>query len=78
MAARTRQLLYKADYSDGDVSGPYVTAISSSTDMMLLHPNGKVGLTSVGGLAVKLTNATNATISIVFIFSLVLYSFIFL
>lgn len=59
MATKYRNLIYQANYDDGNQVGPYVS-VSSSNDILIMHPNGKVGLTPIGGLAVKLTNATNA------------------
>lgn len=36
-----------------------IAQFSGSSDIVMVHPAGKVGLTGTGGLAVRLTNATN-------------------
>jgi hypothetical protein len=59
MTTKNRKILYKPEHDDGDLVGP--TSYLSGSDMILLHPNGKVGLTGDGGLAIKLTNKTNVT-----------------
>lgn len=57
--AKRRTITYKSDYDDGDAFGPYT--YTSGSDLLVIHPNGKVALTGDGGLAVKLINATNTT-----------------
>jgi len=57
MPTKNRNIVIKSDHYDGDVSGPF-TYVSGS-DMVILHPNGKVGLTGDGGLCIKIKNATN-------------------
>ena len=62
MAVKKRKIVYKTEKSEGDIIGPFTAENSRSSslgELMLLHPNGKVGLTAEGGLAVKLTNKTN-------------------
>ncbi len=61
MPAKNRNLVYKTKQEDGDTIGPFDSNTDVSVDIVVLHPNGKVGLTGDGGLCVKLTNATNLT-----------------
>lgn len=62
MAIKKRNLVYKSDYGDGDVNGPFKGYLdNNSDDLLIIHPNGKVGLTGGGGLAIKLTNKTSAS-----------------
>lgn len=59
---KKRYLVFKSEPED--VVGPYNSGNENSNidnDIVIIHPNGKVGLTGTGGLCIKLTNVTNTS-----------------
>jgi hypothetical protein len=62
LAAKLRQMAYKADYSDGDTRGPLRTVdADNSGSIMLIAPSGMTGVTPEGGHVCRLYNKTNLT-----------------
>jgi hypothetical protein len=59
---KNRRMIYETVPSEGEPTGPFNkdSSVLGDTDILIMHPSGTVGLTALGGLAVKLTNKTNA------------------